>query len=561
MTDTGGVLLNLAGGVALLLWGARMVRTGVVRAWGDRLRLRLKTLARSGLRATAAGLGATVLLQSSTATALILAGLAGSGFIPPAAGLAALLGADLGSALVAALMAVAGVHASIAPPLLIFAGYLAFSFATRFRPRNFGRILMGLGLMFLALQMIVAATEPLRDAPLFRSVVAAVGGDPVTALATGAAAAWASHSSIAVLLVVASLAASDVLSAEAGLLLVLGINLGAGVPALIGTLGLPAAARRLPLTNLACRAFLALLLAPFASTLAEALPVLALPGPAAAIAGAHIAFNLALVTALSPFSRPIMAAAHRLLPDRPQPFDPFLAPRYLDPAALATPAVALSNAATEAARMSEVLDRMLGIALDALTSRQAEPLKALSDLDDRLSLYRTGIHAYLIELRKRPLQSVDEARITEALLFVSNLEHAGSIVAGPMRDHLRAAAKADVRFTHAQMTSLVRLVAHVRASLARAVAVFASHDVEGACQLIQRKTGFREMEREIIRGELSSVDRPAADDAGRLFIDIVRELHKVHSQAISVANPIAEAAGVLRISRLSEHARARRGTA
>jgi phosphate:Na+ symporter len=552
MTGGDAVLVNLAGGVALLLWGARMVRTGVVRAWGDRLRVYLKSHVNSAGHAVTAGFGATLLLQSSTATALILAGLAGSGFIAPSAGLAALLGADLGSAMVAAVFALTGAHAAVAPPLLILAGYLAFSLSTRFRPKNFGRILMGLGLMFLALQMIVGATEPLRDAPLFRTVIAAIGDDPVLALAIGAAAAWASHSSIAVLLVVASLAAKGVIGSEPALLLVLGVNLGAGMPAVIGTLAQSPAARRLPLTNLACRASLAVMAAPFAGEMASLLPALALPGPASMVAAAHVAFNLLLVAALVPLARPLMELAARVLPDEAQPFDPLAAQRFLQPSALETPAVALSGVAMEVARMTEVLDRMLMVAHDSLMSHQSEPLKALPDLDRRLTLYRTGIQGYLAELRNRPLSPGEETQVTEALMFVSNLEHAGGIIARPLRDRIRAKIKEAVRFSDARRQTLEAMFAHVRSTLTQAAAVFASRDVDGACLLINQKTAFREMEDGVIRRELGNAGKRSAEHSGGLFLDIVRELHKVNSQAISLAYPIAETAGILRLNRLKE---------
>ena len=142
------------------------MRTGIIRAWGDRLQLFIETNLKSRITAFASGMIATFFLQSSTATALIVTGLAASGVIAGGTGLAVLLGADLGSAVVASLVAATGPSVVALSPALLFAGYVTFASSTGFRMRNAGRIMMGLGLMLLALKLIVAASEPVREAPV-----------------------------------------------------------------------------------------------------------------------------------------------------------------------------------------------------------------------------------------------------------------------------------------------------------------------------------------------------------------------------------------------------------
>ena len=201
-----------------------------MRGWGDRLNGFIEQRLANRLTAFAGGVAATAILGSATAMALIVAGLAGSGGVSAATGLAVLLGADVGSAIVSGLFASGSSVASTFAPLLLFAGYLTFSFSVEFRPRNVGRVLIGLGLMLFALTLITSATAPLREATLFHDVLAAVAGEPVLGFLVGAMLAWMCHSTLAVVLLIASLLVSGSLEIAGAVPLILGVNFGGGLP-------------------------------------------------------------------------------------------------------------------------------------------------------------------------------------------------------------------------------------------------------------------------------------------------------------------------------------------
>ena len=242
------VFVNLLGGVALLLWGVRMVRTGVTRAYGDRLKNFIEHRVGNRVSAFMAGGVATAILGSGTAMALIVVGLAAAGAINTALGLAVLLGADVGSAIVSSVFASGSNLALWASPLLIFAGYIVHSWSAELRPHNLGRALIGLGLMLLSLTLIKQASAPLSTASLFHELLAAVGKEPVLAFLIGAVLTWIFHSSLAVILLIASFLASGSLAIDGALAFILGINLGGGLPAVSATLAQPPVARRWPIS-------------------------------------------------------------------------------------------------------------------------------------------------------------------------------------------------------------------------------------------------------------------------------------------------------------------------
>jgi phosphate:Na+ symporter len=557
MTPGTMVIVNLMGGVALLLWGVRMVRTGVLRAWGDVLKRYIEQNLSNRTTAFASGAVATLMLQSGTATALIITGLANSGVIGAATGIAVLLGADLGSAVVSGIFAIAGPLVTPLSSVLLFAGFVVFSVSTDFRPRNAGRILMGLGLMLLALNLVVTASEPLREATLFHIVLAAIGRDPLLALVVGALVTWMSYSTLAVVLLIASFLASGSLETGAAMALILGVNLGGGLPALTATAGQPRTARRLPVANLACRAALALMLVPALGPIGETAAVW-IADPVVTAVSFHIGFNVLLAIVFLPFAGPIMRGVERVLPNVAATADSLAVPRYLDRGALTTPAVALSNAQSETGRMTELLDRMLELSMEVLEGGSIERLKELRLLDEKMNAYQSAIHAYVVKLMEVELEQRYSRRAMEIMLYVSNLEHAGDIIHLNLADRIKSKTKENVSFTQAQTEALKELQGLVSNSLRIASNVLASGDIEGARRLIEQKAGFRDLEQRIIEQhfERRTGGQGKSLRASAIFVDIIRDLHRINSHIVSAAYPIVDRAGLLRETRLRSEAKA-----
>ena len=551
MNESTAVIVNLLGGVALLLWGVRMVRTGVMRAWGDRLRNFIEQRMGNRFSALVGGGVATAILGSGTAMTLIVAGLAAAGAIGTALGLAVLLGADMGSAIVSALFASGSLFTLWASPMLLFAGYVVFSYSEEFRPHNVGRILIGLGLMLLSLQLIRQATVPLATVTLFHELLTAVGGQPLLAFLIGAVLAWLFHSTLAAILLIATFLVNGSLDVAGALAFILGINFGGGLPAVSATLAMPPAARRLPLANLLCRGVAAIIGIAFISRLTPYVELSPLR-PVETAVGFHALFNIATGMVFLPVIRAVDWLLKRLLPDAQEEEDRLAAPRYLDARSLATPAVALSNALLETVRMSELLDRMFDTALKALRSASLETLKLLKGQDERLNAYQAALQTYLADLAQRELTPEESRRALEITLYISNLEHAGDVIQLNLADRVKAKAKESISFTIEEQASLDDLCLIIHDNLRLATGVLTSGDVEGAKRLIAQKDAFRALYSKVLDDHFRSATRRQAGALRRsaLYVDMVRDLHRINSLIVSAGYPIADAAGVLRGSRL-----------
>lgn len=538
-------VIDLLGEVALLLWGLHMVSSGVLRAFGGDLRRVLARTLDNRLLALLAGLAVTLALQSSTATALMAGSFTAAGAIGPVPGLAVMLGANVGTALVTAALAF---DVSLLFPVLLLAGLVLFRATSSVRGRNVGRALLGLGLMLLALHLLAGTFALDHVSAQAREVIQALAGEPLIALALAAAATWMLHSSVVMVLVVATLAQAGLLDTVPALAMVLGANLGSALNPLVDALGAEPAALRLPLGNLLNRLCGCLLCLPFLGEIAG----LAAGGVSAAstVVLAHLAFNVVLA-ALFVLPLPALAALlTRILPDRPPADDP-AAPRYLDRATLAQPTVALTAAARETLRMADVVEAMLRGAGELLTRDDADAAARLRALDNVLDRLHREVKLFLGELGRTELGPGERRRLAWILVATQHLEHAGDAVDKGLLDLLAKRIRRHQQLTDHELAEAETMLDHVLGQLRLATAVLIGEDLEAARRLVEQKERFRELERTAMQAQFARIQSgrsPLETDA--LHLDIVRELKRIEAHVAAIAHPLLERRNLLRPSRL-----------
>lgn len=540
-------LLNLFGAAALLLWGLRMVRTGVLRAYGARLRQSLSRATSNRFSAFLSGLGITCLLQSSSATALLSASFASRGLVTTSGALAVMLGADLGTSLVAQAYSF---KVGWISPLLIIIGWIMFNKFEDSKVRDLGRAIVGLGIALLGLYLITEAAEPVREAPLLPLILRVMTDAPVFGVLVGAALTVLSTSSLAVVLLVISFMSKGMVSVDLGLALVLGANLGSAVMPILATSGEPPEARRVPLGNLIFRAI----------GVAGALPLIALVQPYLAMVEAdptrqalnfHVAFNLALAVIFIGFTGPVARLTARLLPDQAAGDDPGK-PRYLSHAPVDQPTVALANAGREALRMGDLVGQMLRQSLDVFRSDDRRLIKQVSDLDTQIDRLNEAIKLYLTRVSRELMDPADQKRVVDLITFITNLEHIGDIVDKNLMELAAKKLKYQLQFSPEGTKELDQIHERLTHNLELAMNVFMSGDLKLARQLFEEKQLFREMERSAAENHLARLrsGRIESLQTSSLHLDILRDLKRINSHLAIVAQPLLEAAGELSPTRL-----------
>jgi phosphate:Na+ symporter len=543
-------LLRLAGSVALLLWGVHMVQSGVQRAFGAKLRSFLGHALQSRIKAFLAGIGVTALLQSSTATGLMVTGFTAKGLVELVPALAVMLGANVGTTLIVQLLSFN--VAELAPALFLI-GVLMFRRASA-GPRDFGRVLIGLGLMLLALHNFIDLLTPYEDVPSLRLLLGAVATQPVLDVILAAGLTWAAHSSVAVVLLVMSFAAKGTVPPEAAFALVLGANLGTAInPVLEGATGGNPAERRLPMGNLLNRG-IGIVIALVALGPISRLVVLFEPDNARAVADFHTAFNLILALVFLPVLQPYAVLLRRILPSQVSQADP-ARPVYLDPTARETPVVAIGSAAREALRLADVLDTMLSGLRDAFAKGDRRQISETKRLDDVLDKLNTAIKVYLTSINPDALSDADHRRVREVLAFALNMEHAGDIVVRNLLALASKRIKRGVSFSAAGQTELFRMIDRLQANLRLAGSLFMSGDERAARLLAAEKEAFRRLEVEATNAHFERLRAGRIDTAetSTLHLDALRDLKNVNTHLVTAAAyPVLENIGELLPSRLRQ---------
>lgn len=540
-------LLNLLAAIALLVWGTHIVRTGMLRVFGENLRGVLAKSFGSRPAALLAGLGVTSLVQSATATCLIVASFVGKGLVPTGAALAVMLGADVGTALMAVVFSF---DLSWLSPLLIFVGVVMFIARQASGAGRVGRVLIGLGLITLALQLIVAATRPMTDSPAVRALLAALPNEVLLDIVVGAVLTVLSYSSLAIVLLTATLAAQGLLPAQAALGLVIGANLGSGLLAIIATGGDSPETRRLPLGNLLFKGMGALLAVPL---IGQALALLQqyVPTVAEQVVLFHLAFNLGLAVLFIGLTGVVGGLVERWLPT---PAEGAAGHRnsHLDPVALATPSLAISCAAREALHQADLVETMLRGVLPVLRDNDLVLAEKLRRMDDTVDALYSRIKFYLTQISREALSERESRRWTDIVSFTINMEQIGDCTERVLIDIEDKKIRKQRSFSEAGMAEVVHLHERLLANLRLGMSVFLDGHVRDAQKLLEEKARFRDLEHEYAANHIARLQDNTAQsiETSSLHLDLLSELKRINSHICSIAYPILESKGALSATRL-----------
>ena len=540
-------LLNLLAAIALLVWGTHIVRTGMLRVFGENLRRVLQGSFSNRFAAAIAGLGVTSLVQSSTATCLIVASFVGKGLVTTGAALAVMLGADVGTAL---MVMVFSFDLSWLSPLLIFVGVVMFTTQQNSTRGRIGRVLIGLGLITLALQLIVEATRPLTESPAVRALLVALPNEVMLDILVGAVLTVLSYSSLAMVLLVATLAATGMVPETVALGLVIGANVGSGVLAMIATAGDTAQVRRLPLGNLIFKlvgAALAIPLLPHAFALLQQW----VPTVHQQVVVFHLAFNIVLAALFIGFTQVVGRMVDKWLPMPAHGADS-TRPRHLDPVALSTPSLAISCAAREALHQADVVETMLRGMLPVIRDNDIGLAEKLRRMDDTVDELYSAIKFYLTQISSEALSEREGRRWTDIVSFTINMEQIGDIIERVLQDVEDKKIRKNRSFSDAGMAEICHLHERLLANLRLAMSVFLDGHVRDAQRLLEEKARFRDLQYEYAASHIARLQDNTTHsiETSSLHLDLISDLKRINSHICSIAYPILESAGALSATRI-----------
>ena len=524
-------LLHLLSAVSLLVWGTHIVRTGIMRVFGANLRRVLSSSVEKKPLAFVAGIGVTALVQSSNATALLVTSFVSQGLVALAPALVIILGADVGTALMARVLTF---DLSWLSPLLIFVGVSFFLSRKQTRAGQMGRVCIGLGLILLALELIVAAATPITQASGVKVLFSSLTGDVILDALTGAVFAIVSYSSLAAVLLTATLAATGVISLKVALCLVIGANLGSGLLAMINASKQNAAGRRVALGSVLFKLIGCVIVLPFIGPLSVQLAKLGIPDEELVIYF-HMFYNLIRCLAMVPLSGPMARVCELMIVDVPED-DPRLRPRHLDVSAIDTPALALANAARETLRMGDVVEHMLILNREVMHGKLAQD-REVRRLDDDVDVLYTAIKLYLAQIHKEDLGEDDSRRWAEIIEMALNLEQAGDIIERMTADIAAKSHAARRAFSPDGLQELDALHEKLVDNLRLSLSVFLSNDLTSARRLRRSKHRFRILDRRYAHAHVDRLHQHNVQsiETSSLHLGLLGDMKRLNSLFCAVA--------------------------
>ncbi len=533
------LFLQLLGYIALLLWGLRMVRTGIMRAYGNDLRRWARNAEGRVFSALSIGIFAAALLQSSTATALIAATFSAQGILTVATAFFTVLGADVGSAI--AVLVVSQKLTFIAP-ILIIIGVFGFLSTEVSKYRSLSRALLGLGLILMTLSMISGSAAEIAGEPDLQAFMKLITDKPILMLLLGVGLTYLLHSSLAVVLLASGFVVSSFLMLDAALYLVLGANIGSGLLPVIANWKLKRAGR-IPVTaNLLIR-IMGVVLAFF---IVDAIIVESATYMSHNLVPAifHLLLNLVVATIGVIFAKPLLTLARSIIPeDLPDPT--FVEPKYLDEAALSKPVRALANAKREALVASDIAQNMVRDSLPILLDGGESERSKIMAMDDSVDRLFDAIKLYIARIVQKELSEDQSQRAFALLSFSANMEHIGDIVDGGLMDMSAKKESLKIQFSDEGIAEIQKLHEAVCENFELAINTFLSDDGELARQLHSAKAQVRKIERNSVATHIERIGSGQQESIGTsgLHLDVIRDLKRINSHLTAIAYPVLKASG------------------
>lgn len=531
------MLFSLLGGIALLLHGLQWAGDGLQGLAGARLRGILARFTHNRLLGLATGAFITAVIQSSSATTVMLVGFTSAGLMTLSQTVALILGADLGTTFTVQLIAFQVSHYSLA---ILAAGFALYFFSKQRRFKLLGRALFGFGLIFFALKLLSDGMAPLKDNPVMQDILAGVGNLPIWGILISAGLTALLSSSAATIGIAIAFATQGLMPLSSAIPIILGANVGTCAMAWVASLGTTSEARRVALAHILFKLFGVVLIFPFLSIFETFIDQTS-DNIVRQIANAHTLFNLGIALLFLPFTGPFARFVAWLVPERPS-LEERSRPKYLDPHVLDSPALALGQATREALRMSDVVRDMYRETIQVFTEDHQELLEQIERKDDWVDTLNREIKLYITKLSAKSLTEEQSVREVDILTLTSDLETIGDIIDRNLMELAKKKIYKGLRFSDQGLKEIVELHGRVGRNMERVISAFASQDPELAHRVIQAKDEIQHLERELRAAHIQRLHAGLAEsiETSAIHLDVLTNLVRINHHVTSIAYPIVE---------------------
>jgi len=568
-SDSGGAIdwvqmsMTLVGGLAVFLFGMDQMAEALKKVAGDSMKRILARLTNSRIMGLITGAFVTAIIQSSSVTTVMLVGFVTAGLMSLSQAIGVILGADIGTTITAQIVAFKVTKYAL---LLVAVGFGLIFMGKKDHIKQYGHLVMGLGLIFFGMGIMSDGMHPLRSYQPFIDLMQNVS-NPLVGILVATLFTALVQSSSATMGVVIAMALQGLITLEAGIALALGANIGTCATAGLAAIGRPREAVRVAVAHVTFKIVGVVLILPFIPYFAELVrhvsPVadaglvgmdrLAAETPRQ-IANAHTIFNIAIAGLFLPLSSLFARFCEWVVPDNTLEEEAALVrATYLDEELIDTPALALERARYEIGHMGEYVSEMLDKTVPALLAGDKERVKEISAIDDKVDFLYAEIVSYLGKVSRKPLMDPQAKELSRLLSAVNDLESIGDILETDAVDLVEQCSAQDVHISEATRSVIGGLHTAIAASVAQALRAVAKNDEEVAKGVIALKG---DIQTQAIAAEQHQAQRLIADAPNRLAtyaleMELIEKLKRIYYFAKRMAKTVPTSPQALELEQAS----------
>ena len=420
--EIGSMLMQLAGGLGLFLFGMKLMGDGLEMAAGSKLRGMIERLTKNKYMGALVGLVVTAVIQSSSATTVMVVGFVNAGLMNLAQAVGVIMGANIGTTVTGVMIAI---NLTAIAPIAVLIGVVMISFIKRNSVKHIGQIIAGFGILFMGMKMMSTAMEPLSESEVFTSLMTSFS-NPLLGVLVGLVFTAIIQSSSASVGVLQALGAAGAITLPSAIYVIYGQNIGTCVTALISSVGTSKTARRTAVVHLMFNVFGAILfivismLFPFAELVQRIAPGSVM----AQISIVHVIFNIVCTAIMLPLSSLLVKVACKVIPGS-DPVKSSNSQAYLDARILSTPPVAVAQLFKEVDRMGQLAKETLGMAMDALITQDNTKVDQIYENENTINFLNRGIAEYLVKINGLDLEDYDRQALGSMYHVISDMERIG----------------------------------------------------------------------------------------------------------------------------------------
>ena len=531
--DIWSMLVGLFGGLGLFLYGMKIMGEGLENVAGDKLKVFFEKIASNPIKAVLTGGIVTAVIQSSSATTVMVIGFVNAGLMNLYQATGVIMGANIGTTVTGQLVAL---NLADIAPIFIGTGAIMILFSKGNKIKDIGSIILGFGMLFLGMKTMSSSMAPLAESEGFKSLIATLAFNPVLGILVGIALTAVVQSSSATIGILIVLANNGALPVEVALPVLFGDNIGTCITALLSSVGTNKNARRAATIHLTFNVIgtivFGMLIKPVTSMIMYITP----NNVGKQIANAHTFFNIANVIIQIPFIKYLVAFVNKIIPQEEE--EEILGVKYIDDRLLETPVIAVGQCSKEIVRMAEKSKEILEEAVESLYNEDEESIKKVMEGEDFVDLLEEEITKYLVKLSNTQISTKQIDVVTSMFRVVKDIERIGDHAKNVAELSLEKISKR-LAFSEPAMKELTEIYEYVIKALEKTILSFQNNDVDLAKEVYALEDKIDELQDKSRDNDIKRLHAQACEArVSAIYLDIISNFERVGDHSLNIVEVV-----------------------